>query len=83
MWHSLCHVSELGCVCINLYRYYFSHSSCVLHQLNDILGTAGGPLCIQTQGPCTLWGCVSLGVWGGPKLVLLAGAVEEAENHQS
>lgn len=81
MWHSQCHVSKQGSVGIKLYRYYFSHCSCVLHQLKDILGTAGEPLCIQTQGLCTLWGCVTLGAWGGPKLVLLAGVVEEAENH--
>lgn len=83
MWHSLWHVPKLGCVCIKLHRYYFLHSRCVLHQLKDILGKAGGSqVCIQTRGPCTLWGCASHGARGGPRVVLLAGVAEGAEKHQ-
>lgn len=58
MWYSLCHVSKLGCVYMKLYRYYFSHSNCVLHQLKDVLGTDvySDLRSLHTVGLCQSWG---------------------------
>lgn len=58
MWYSLCHVSKLGSVYMKLYRYYFSHSNCVLHQLKAILGTAvySDLRSLHTVGLCQSWG---------------------------